>query len=68
METERCWEILSGPELSCLSLQLALVTMEIRWVFQIPAGRGKGYNFVPLPHKTPFIKTLEAVFNGFIND
>eukprot|EP00064_Thunnus_orientalis_P007934 superscaffoldBa00000912_g7956 len=29
METERCWEILSGPELSCLSLQLALVTMEI---------------------------------------
>lgn len=37
-------------------------------VFQIPAGRRKGYNLVPLPDKTPLIKTLEAVINGFIND
>lgn len=50
-----------------LSLKLVLVTMEIRWVFQIPAGRGRGYNFVPLPDETPFLKTLEVAINGFIS-
>lgn len=49
---ERYWERASGLELRCLSLQLALVTMEILWVLQIPAGReGK----VPLSNMTPFI-------------